>query len=95
MHIRCELSFFRTKRIRSPHGELLGRMNCLPSSSRSYDDSSYISGGAYRYGALAIGAAPGTRSILNSTCLSGGTLGNSSGNTSANSLTTGTSETDV
>jgi hypothetical protein len=40
------------------------------------------------YGLLEIGAVPGNRSITNSTSLSGGILGNSSGKTSGNSLTT-------
>ncbi|CAH1420925.1 unnamed protein product [Lactuca virosa] len=95
MHIRCEPSFFLTKRINAPHDELLRRRNCLPNSSCSYDDSSCTSGGANRYGALAIRVAPGTRSILNSTYLSGGTPGNSSGKTSTNSLATGTFETET
>ncbi|MFS7889171.1 hypothetical protein Hanom_Chr00s000003g01603831 [Helianthus anomalus] len=38
--------------------------------------------GARRYGALAIGFAPGTRSIWNSTWRAGGRPGNSSGNSS-------------
>ena len=61
----------------------------------SCDDNSCISGGANRYDALAIGATPGTRSILNSNCLSGGIPGNSSGNTSVNSLTTRTYDTET
>ena len=95
MHIRCEPSFFLTKRIGAPYAELLGLMNYLANSSYSCDENSFISGGANRYGALATGAAPGTRSILNSICFSGGIPGSSSGNTSANSLTTGTSETEI
>jgi hypothetical protein len=40
------------------------------------------------YGRLEIGAVPGKRSITNSTSLSGGIPGNSSGKTSEKSLTT-------
>ncbi|GJX71555.1 hypothetical protein Tco_0308726 [Tanacetum coccineum] len=45
----------------------------------------YSRHGSKRYGARAIGASPGTRSIQNSTFLGGGNPGNSSGNTSGKS----------
>jgi hypothetical protein len=53
--------------------------------------SSFISVGANKLGALAIGFVLGIKSILKSTCRSGGTPGKSSGNTSAYSRTMGTS----
>lgn len=46
--------------------------------------------GAILYGAIEIGAVLGTISITNSTCLSGGNLGNSFGKTSKNSHTVST-----
>nr|GEX65246.1 hypothetical protein [Tanacetum cinerariifolium] len=49
---------------------------------------SLVDKGAKRYGAFAIGVAPGIRSIPNSTRLSGGIPGRSSGNTSGKSHTT-------
>nr|GFB37785.1 hypothetical protein [Tanacetum cinerariifolium] len=53
--------------------------------------NSFISDGANRYGARATGAAPGTKSIRNSTCRVGGIPSMSSGKTLRNSQTTGTS----
>jgi hypothetical protein len=50
--------------------------------------SSFSSSTDILYGLLEIGAVPGKRSITNSTSLSGGTPGNSSGKTSRKSLTT-------
>ncbi|GKF78390.1 hypothetical protein Tco_0233958 [Tanacetum coccineum] len=47
--------------------------------------------GANLYGARATGAAPGTKSIWNSTCRVGGNPGKSSGKTSGKSRTVGTS----
>jgi hypothetical protein len=47
--------------------------------------------GGILYGLLEIGAVPGSSSILNSTSQSGGNPGKSSGKTSENSHTTGTS----
>ncbi|KAJ0854109.1 hypothetical protein HanRHA438_Chr14g0658921 [Helianthus annuus] len=75
-------SFFFTKRTGAPQGEKLGRIKPLSESSCSCLDNSCISDGARRYGALATGFAPGTRSIRNSTWRAGGRPGKSSGNTS-------------
>jgi hypothetical protein len=50
--------------------------------------SSFNSSTDILYGRLDIGAVPGRRSITNSTYLSGGIHGNSSGKTSGKSLTT-------
>ncbi|KAL4585017.1 hypothetical protein LXL04_009630 [Taraxacum kok-saghyz] len=91
MHIRKEPSFFFTNNIGAPHGEKLGLINPLLNSSWSWLESSCISEGASLYGALAIGAAPGIKSILNSTCRFGGNPGRSSGNTSGKSQTSGMS----
>ena len=66
-------------------------MKPLSDSSFNCSDNSFISEGANRYGAFATGAAPGTKSMRNSTCRVGGIPGKSSGNTSENSFTTGTS----
>ena len=82
MHMRNVPSFFFTNKTGAPHGEKLGLMNPLLSSSFRWLDNSYISDGARRYSALATGVAPGIRSIRNSTCRADGTLGRSSGNTS-------------
>ncbi|KAJ0470417.1 hypothetical protein HanIR_Chr14g0718601 [Helianthus annuus] len=77
----------------APHGDELGWINPLSSNSCSCFLSSCISVGASLYGDLAIGDVPGTRSMRNSTCLSDGSPGSSSGNTSGYSRTTGTSST--
>src|ERR1044071_9865007 len=53
--------------IGAPHGEELGRMKPFSKSSYNWLDNSCISGGARRYRARAIGAAPGASSIPNST----------------------------
>ncbi|KAI3815158.1 hypothetical protein L1987_14814 [Smallanthus sonchifolius] len=91
MHIRIEPSFFLTNKIGAPQGDELGLMNPFSSNSSNCFFRSSISVGANLYGALAIGAVTGTRLILNSTSHSGGIPGSSSGKTSGNSATTGTS----
>ncbi|MFS7942477.1 hypothetical protein Hanom_Chr06g00488861 [Helianthus anomalus] len=63
MHIRNDPSFFLTKRTGAPQGEVLGRIKPFSSNFWSWFDSSRISDGASRYGALAIGLAPGMRSM--------------------------------
>jgi hypothetical protein len=68
MHILNDPSFFLTNKTGAPQGEKLGLMNPLLRSSCNSLEKSFISDGANRYGALATGAAPGTRSIRNSTC---------------------------
>src|SRR5688572_8995791 len=67
-----------------------------PFSSKSFNCSfnSFNSAGAIRYGGIEIGWVSGRRSIPNSISLSGGIPGNSSGNTSKNSLTTETDSID-
>ena len=60
--------FFFTNSIGAPHGEKLGLMNPLLNSFWGWLESPYISDRASLYGALAIGAAPGIKSIPNSTC---------------------------
>ncbi|MFS8020988.1 hypothetical protein Hanom_Chr16g01422211 [Helianthus anomalus] len=67
MHIRKVLSFFFTNNTGAPQGEELGRIKPLSKSSCNCLDSSSSSVGAKRYGARAIGAAPGASSIWNST----------------------------
>nr|GFD06018.1 hypothetical protein [Tanacetum cinerariifolium] len=62
-------------------------MKPLSESSCSFSDNSFISYGAKRYDARATGAAPGIRSIWNSTGRAGGRPGKSSGNTSGKSWT--------
>ncbi|MFS7976240.1 hypothetical protein Hanom_Chr10g00890141 [Helianthus anomalus] len=81
MHIRNDPSFFLTKRTGAPQGEVLGRIKPFSSNSWSWFDSSRISDGASRYGALATGLAPGMRSIRKSISRLGGNPGRSSGNT--------------
>ncbi|GKG21113.1 hypothetical protein Tco_0383708, partial [Tanacetum coccineum] len=51
-------------------------------------NNSCILEGAKRYGDFAIGVAPGTNSMRNSTCRCGGNLDKSSRNTFSNSRTT-------
>ncbi|GKD02903.1 hypothetical protein Tco_1177877, partial [Tanacetum coccineum] len=65
----------------APQGEELGLMNPLSESSCNCSDNSFFSDGANRYGARATGAAPGIKSILNSTGQPRGRPGKSSGNT--------------
>nr|GFD07235.1 hypothetical protein [Tanacetum cinerariifolium] len=60
-------------------------MKPLSESSCSCFNNSFISDDANRYGAQATGAAPGIRSIWNSTGRVGGRPGKSSGNTSEKS----------
>ena len=91
MHIRNDPSFFFTNRTGAPQGEKLGLMNPLLNSSFSWLDSSCISVGVRRYGALATGVAMGIRSIWKSTCRAGGTPGRSSGNKSEKLQTFGMS----
>ncbi|KAF5793856.1 hypothetical protein HanXRQr2_Chr08g0321631 [Helianthus annuus] len=91
MHRRIEPSFFLTNKIGAPQGDELGLIKPLAKSSSNCVLNSFISVGANLYGALATGAAPGMISIRNSTCLSGGNPGSSSGNTSGYSEITGIS----
>src|SRR3954449_1836236 len=74
-----------------PHGNELGRMKPFANEASSWVFSSANSCGAILYGRLEIGAVPGIRSTLNSTHLSGGILGSSSGKTSGKAQTTGIS----
>ncbi|GJU25709.1 hypothetical protein Tco_1164330 [Tanacetum coccineum] len=62
-------------------------MNPLSESSCNCSDNSFILDGANRYGARATGAAPGIKSIWNSTGQAGGSPDKSSGNTSGKSRT--------
>jgi hypothetical protein len=70
-----------------PQGEELGRMYPASCNSVNCFLSSFNSSTAILYGRLEIGAVPGKRSITNSTSLSGGIPGNSSGKTSGKSRT--------
>ncbi|MFS7922844.1 hypothetical protein Hanom_Chr03g00253791 [Helianthus anomalus] len=63
MHIRKVPSFFFANNTGAPQGEELGRMKPLSKSSCNCVDSSSSSDGAKRYGARAMGAAPGASSI--------------------------------
>jgi hypothetical protein len=74
-----------------PQGEELGRINPFSSRSCNWVLSSASSFGGTQYDLLEIGAVLGFNSITNSTSLSGGNLGRSSGKTSGNSHTTTTS----
>ncbi|MFS7962904.1 hypothetical protein Hanom_Chr08g00731961 [Helianthus anomalus] len=56
-------SFFLTNKTGAPQGEKLGRIKPLSNNSCSCVDNSCISDGASLYGALATGAAPGTKSM--------------------------------
>ncbi|GKF74146.1 hypothetical protein Tco_0220478, partial [Tanacetum coccineum] len=65
----------------TPQGEELGLIKPLSESSCSCSDNSFILDGASRYGAQATGAAPGIKSIWNSTGRARGRPAKSSGNT--------------
>src|SRR3954447_14072364 len=90
MHNHCVLSFFSTNKTGAPQDEELGWINPFCSCSPSSFLSSFSSSTDILYGLFAIGPDPGTKSIRNSTSLSGGIPGSSSGNTSGYSLTIGT-----
>ncbi|GJW74994.1 hypothetical protein Tco_0134364 [Tanacetum coccineum] len=91
MHILNDPSFFLTNKTRAPQGEELGLMKPLSESSCSCSDNSFISDEASRYGARATGAAPGIKSIWNSTGRGGGRPGKSQVTTSGEAQTIGTS----
>src|SRR3954466_8146146 len=91
MHILSVPSFFVTNRTGQPHGDELGRMKPFANEASSWVLSSANSCGAILYGRFEIGVVPGIRSTMNSTHLSGGSPGNSSGKTSWKSRTTGIS----
>ena len=84
-------SFFLTNNTGAPHGETLGLMNCFSSNSSNYFFNSPNSNADIRYGAIEIGLVPGTKSIANSTSLSGGNSVMSFRKTSGNFCTIGKS----
>src|SRR3954467_14652916 len=84
MHNLWLLSFFSTKNTGAPQDEELGWINPFCNCSPRCFLSSFNSSTDILYGLLAIGPDPGTKSIRNSTSLSGGIPGNSSGNTPTN-----------
>ena len=88
MHSRRVLPFFFANRTGAPHGEVLGLMNLLSSSSFNWSLSSYNSTGAILCRVIEMGEIPGCNSIPKSTALYGGSPGSSSGKTSTNSHTT-------
>src|SRR5215216_6085279 len=90
MHSLWLLSFFSTNKTGAPQDEELGCINPFCNCSPSCFLSSFSSSTDILYGLFAIGPEPGTKSIRNSTSLSGGIPGNSSRNTSGYSLTIGT-----
>ena len=67
MHNLMLLSFFFTNNTGAPYGEMLGLANPFSNSSSNYLFNSFNSNGAIWNGAIDIGAAPGTVSILKST----------------------------
>ena len=88
MHSRRVLSFFFVNRIGAPHGEVLGLMNPLSSSSYSWTLSSCNSTGAILCGVIEMGNVPRCNSIPKSITLYGGNPGSSSIKTSSYSQTT-------
>src|SRR3954471_22730620 len=90
MHNLWLLSFFSMNNTGAPQDEELGWINPFCNCSPSCFLSSFNSSTDILYGLLAIGPDPGTKSIKNSTSLSGGIPGSSSGNTSGYSHTIGT-----
>src|SRR3954469_14480829 len=91
MHILSVPSFFITNRMGQPHGDELGRMKPFANETSSWVLSLANSCGAILYGRLEIGDVPGIRSTMNSTHLSGGMPGSSSGKISGKPRTTGIS----
>nr|GFA80055.1 hypothetical protein [Tanacetum cinerariifolium] len=87
MHIRNDPSLFLTNKTGASQGKELGLMKPLSESYCSCSDNSFILNGAKRYGARATGAAPGIKSIWNSTGRAGGRPGKFSRNTSGKSWT--------
>ncbi|GKD57426.1 hypothetical protein Tco_1290813, partial [Tanacetum coccineum] len=75
----------------APQGEVLGQIKPRFAKSYSWSGSSCISEGASLYGARAAGAAPGIKSIWNSTWRTGGRPCRFSGKNSEDSLTIGIS----
>jgi hypothetical protein len=71
-----------------PQGDELGQINLFSSRSCNWVLSSTNSFGGIRYNLLEIGAVSGFNSITNSTSLSRGNPGKSSGKTFGNSHTT-------
>src|SRR3954470_9169923 len=90
MHNLWLLSFFSTNKTGAPQDEELGWIKPFCNCSPSCFLSSFNSSTDILYGLFAIGPDPGSKSIRNSTSLSGGIPDNSSGNTSGYSLTIGT-----
>nr|GFD35327.1 hypothetical protein [Tanacetum cinerariifolium] len=81
MHILNGPSFFLMNKTEAPQGVELGLMKPLSESSCNCFDNSIISDGVNRYGARAMGAAVGIKSIWNSTGRAGGRPGKSLGKT--------------
>ena len=88
MHSQRVLSFFFANRTRAPHGEVLGLMNPLSSSSYSWTLSSCNSTGAILCGVIEMGDVPTCNSIPKSITLYGGNPSSSSLKTSSYSQTT-------
>ena len=96
MHSRRVLSFFFANRTGAPHGEVLGLINPLSSSSYSWTLSSYNPTGAILCRVIEMGEVPGCNSIPKSTTLSGGSPGSSSGKISTYlHITRGRSKSDL
>jgi hypothetical protein len=91
VHTHSQSSIFFTKMAGHPHGMELGLINPFSNMSCSCVFNSANSLGTMRYDLVEIGVVPGFNSITNSTSLSGGNPGKSSGNTSGNLHTTGIS----
>ncbi|GJX95322.1 hypothetical protein Tco_0351120 [Tanacetum coccineum] len=92
MHILMTIFFFDKQDPGLPQGRGTRPNESLcQKDSCNCSDNSFISDGANRYGARAMGAAPGIKSIWNSTDRAGGRPGKSSGNTLGKSQTIGTS----
>src|SRR5215216_1272504 len=90
MHNLGLLSFFSTNKTGAPQDEELGWIKPFCNYSPRCFLSSFNSSTDILYGLFVVGPDPGSKSIRNSTSLSGGIPGNSSGNTSGYSLTIGT-----
>src|SRR3954469_20322446 len=76
MHSLIVPSFFLTNNTGAPHGDILFSMNFSSINSSSCTLSSTNSAGDIRYDGIAIGVAPGIRSMVNSVSLTGGSPGN-------------------
>src|SRR3954463_3305431 len=79
MHSLIDPSFFLTNSTGAPHGDTLFSINFNSISSSSWTLSSTSSAGDIRYDGIAMGVAPGIKSMVNSVSRTGGSPDSFSG----------------